>query len=196
VVNVQPTTDGITEIIGTDEALGCIDNAGISNALRSKLAAAQAAIDAGKIQEAINILNALLNQLNAQADKHIKTTCIDSNGNPFNPVTTLIADVKALLASLSVTLKADPIMGSVITSTNSGLAGARVNILNSSKKVVSTAVADVTGFYYFPLTSNLAVGATYTAKVVLPRGYRSSTPVAQTFTWRTNTVLVNNFVLK
>src|SRR5262249_8969541 len=55
-------------------ASGCIDTSGISNALTSKLAAAQADITAGKIREAINTLTALLHQLNAQAGKHIQTS--------------------------------------------------------------------------------------------------------------------------
>jgi hypothetical protein len=97
---VNPSSDGISQVIATDQALGCIDNSGISNALTSKLHSAQQLINAGKIQEAINTLTALLHQLEAQAGKHITTTCTDSNGNQFDPVQVLIDDVKALLASL------------------------------------------------------------------------------------------------
>jgi hypothetical protein len=100
VVKVQVTPESIVTVIGIDQALGCIDNSGIASALTDKLAAAQAYIAAGDIKDAINTLMALLNQLQAQDGKHIKRYCLDSNGNPFDPWQTLVADVQALLASL------------------------------------------------------------------------------------------------
>jgi mRNA-degrading endonuclease toxin of MazEF toxin-antitoxin module len=195
-VTVQATPGSITGVIGTDQALGCIDNSGIVNALSSKLAAAEADINAGKIQEAINTLKALLNQLNAQAGKHIATTCMDSNGNTFDPVTVLIADVKALLASLGVTIKADPIMGSVVNWAHAAVPGATVHVLNASKKIVATATTDAMGFYYFAATESLSKGASYSIKIVFPNSYHSSTPSSQTFTWQATSVLASNFVLK
>ena len=194
-VTVQATPDSVTQVIGADQALGCIDNQGIGNSLTSKLAAAKAYIAAGDIRDAINTLTALLNELQAQAGKHIKTTCTDSNGVTFDPVATLIADVKALLASLGVTLKADPVMGSVSSSSNAAISGATVNILNPSGRVVATASTDAIGFYFFAVTNGWTVNQNYTAKVVLPKGYKTATPVAQTFIWQAGMVTLRNFVL-
>ena len=98
-VTVTATSGGTSTLIGTLQALGCINNSGISNALLSKLAAAQADIDGGRIQAAIDTLTALLNQLQAQAGKHVGTSCT-VNGVTFDPVQVLIADVEALLMSL------------------------------------------------------------------------------------------------
>ena len=137
----------------------------------------------------------MLNELQAQAGKHIKTTCTDSNGVTFDPVATLIADVKALLASLGVTLKADPVMGSVSSSSNAAISGATVNILNSSGRVVATASTDAIGFYFFAVTNGWTVNQNYTAKVVLPKGYKTAMPVAQTFIWQAGMVTLRNFVL-
>jgi beta-propeller repeat-containing protein len=194
VVNVKATSGGITNVIGTLQALGCVDNSGIGNALTTKLASAQALIDAGKIQAAINTLTALLNQLQAQAGKHILTSCT-ADGVTFNPVQVLIDDVKALLASLGVNLKANPIMGNVLNSSKLGIGGITVNILSSTKAVVATAPTDVTGFYYVPTTTNLIPGANYTVRVVVPKGYRNSTPTYQTFTWRATALSLGNFLV-
>jgi len=98
-VTVTATSGGTSTLVGTLQALGCINNSGISNALLSKLAAAQADIDGGRIQAAIDTLTALLNQLQAQAGKHVGTSCT-VNGVTFDPVQVLIADVEALLMSL------------------------------------------------------------------------------------------------
>jgi hypothetical protein len=99
-VNVQATSASVTQVIDDAQALGCIDNGGISNALRSKLAAAQAAMNAGHVQDAMDSLNSFLNQLHAQAGKHISTSCTDGHGNQFNPVQVLATDVEALQAAL------------------------------------------------------------------------------------------------
>ena len=190
------TPDSIKGDINQFFALGCIDNSGISDALKSKLAAAQADINTGKIQVAINTLRALLNDLNAQAGKHISTSCSDSNGVAFDAAAVLIADVKALLASLGANVGADPVMGSLVNSSNAGIPGATVGILNPSKKVVATATTDVTGFYYFPATAGLTSGSSYTAQVIVPKGYKTSTPPSQTFFWQAKTVILSDFVLK
>jgi len=193
-VTAQATTGGITTVITQDQALGCIDNAGISNALTSKLAAAQAYITAGDIQSAINTLTALLNQLNAQAGKHIKTTCTDANGNQFNPVQVLIADVQALLASLGANvIKPNPVMGYAVNSSNAGVSGVTVSIVNSAKTVVASATTDASGFYFFAKTSVFAGGSNYTVKVTPPKPYKSST--SPTFTWHAVAVMVANSVL-
>ena len=193
--NVQATIGGTITVINTDQALGCIDNSGISGALQSKLSAALADIAAGKVQAAINTLSALLNQLQAQAGKHISTSCKDGSGNAFNPDAVLIADVKAILAGLGVNVAADPIMGSVVNSSGVGISGLTVTLLNSAKAVVSSATTDVTGFFYFPLTSGLTPGANYTNKVVIVKPYKNSTPSSQSFTWGASTLLLKNFVI-
>jgi len=98
-VTVSATSGGITQVVGTDQAAGCIDNSGVANSVKSKLAQAQADINAGNIQQAKSVLNDLLNFLQAQRGKHIHTTCT-INGVTFDPDAVLIADVQALLASL------------------------------------------------------------------------------------------------
>lgn len=193
--NVQATIDGTITVISTDQALGCIDNSGISGALQSKLNAAKADIAAGKIQEAINTLKALLNQLQAQAGKHISISCKDGSGNTFNPDAVLIADVKAILASLGVNVAADPIMGSVVNSSGVGISGLTVNLLNPSKSIISSATTDAMGFFYFPATGGLSVGATYTNKVAIVKPYKNTTPSSQSFTWKASTVSLKNFVI-
>lgn len=57
--------------ISNSEQLGLIDNAGIANALTSKIQAAQSAATTGQRQTAINILGAFENQLSAQTGKHV-----------------------------------------------------------------------------------------------------------------------------
>lgn len=51
--------------------MGHIDNRGIANSLFAKLASAQAAQDRGQLQVAVNVLNALAREVEAQAGKHI-----------------------------------------------------------------------------------------------------------------------------
>jgi List-Bact-rpt repeat protein/FIMAH domain-containing protein len=183
-VTVQPTTDGIIQVIGADLLSQCIDSGGIGNALISKLNAAQAFIDAGDIQSAINTLTALLNQLNAQAAKHIKTACSDA----------LIADVQALLASLGASgLKPNPVMGFAVNSSNVGVSGATVSLINSAKVVVASAVTDATGFYFFANTSVFTKGSSYTVKVAPPKPYKSAT--SRAFTWTGSAVSVTASVL-
>jgi hypothetical protein len=96
---VGVTAAGVTQVVGADQAAGCIDNAGVANAVTSMLAQAQADIDSGNVQGAKAILNALLALLEAQNGKHIHTSCT-INGVTFDPDAVLITDVQALLASL------------------------------------------------------------------------------------------------
>jgi predicted outer membrane protein len=51
--------------------MGHIDNQGIARSLFAKLDAAQAALDRGQSNVAINILGALINAIGAQSGKHI-----------------------------------------------------------------------------------------------------------------------------
>jgi hypothetical protein len=196
-VNVVATPDGVTGVVGTDQALGCIDNSGISNALTNKLSTAQAYINAGDIQDAINTLTALLNQLKAQAGKHISTVCTDPNTNTqFNPVQVLIADVEALLAGLKTTGVSDPILGYVVNPANVGVSGAIVTIFDASTAIVASMTTDATGFYFFAQANTLVLGATYKVSVTaIPAPYNISTPNSQTFTWSASQVNLSNFGL-
>jgi len=99
VIAVGVTTSGVTQVVGVDQAAGCIDNAGVANAVTAQLAQAQADLSAGEVQSAKAVLNGLLALLEAQSGKHIHTTCTVDNVT-FDPDAVLIADVQALLASL------------------------------------------------------------------------------------------------
>jgi hypothetical protein len=57
-------------------AQGWIDNGGIKNSLDAKLNAAQTALSSGDQKEAINQLNALLNEVGAQAGKHLSPEAV------------------------------------------------------------------------------------------------------------------------
>ena len=194
-VNVVATIPGMMNVINTDQGLGCIDNAGIAGALQSKLSAALNALNSGQAQVEVNTLQALLNQLRAQAGKHIKTACVDGSGQSFNPDAVLVTDVNDLLVSAGANLKANPILGSVVGGSGAGLSGLTVNILNSRNATVATAATDVSGFYYFPATGGLTSGASYTVKVTVPKAYRNSSPSSQSFSWKGLGVSLSNFVL-
>jgi beta propeller repeat protein len=81
------------ELMQVDSYLadGSIDNEGIGNALKVKLLAAGAALERGDVGAAINMLNALISQVSAQAGKHIT---VDAAAD-------LIAQIQALIDSLS-----------------------------------------------------------------------------------------------
>jgi hypothetical protein len=76
--------------IGNSLALGLIDNQGIANALSSKINAASNAAAAGDKITASNILNAFINQVNAQTGKHITGIAPQ----------VLLADANSLLSQL------------------------------------------------------------------------------------------------
>jgi len=194
-VNVVTTIAAIPNVINADVSLGCIDNSGIVGALNAKLTVAQNALDAGQTQTQINTLQALLNQLYAQAGKHIKTSCVDGSGTPFNPDAVLISDVTNLLTNAGATLVANPIAGNIVNASSVGLPWVTVNLLNSQSATVAIATTDITGYYYFPSTSSLRLGANYTVKVTVPKSYKNSTPGAQSFTWKGTAVSLNIFVL-
>ena len=188
------TPDSLITEVNEFLGLGCIDNAGIANSLASKMAAVKNAIANGQIQTAINILSAFIAEVQAQAGKHISTTCT-AGGHTYHPVQTLIGDAQYLLGTLGAQLTADPIMGSVLSSSLLGVSGATVNLLNSTKAVVATTTTDVTGFYYFAATGGLTTGKTYTVKVTPPSGYKSSMPASESFTWKATRIALKNFVL-
>ena len=194
-LSVVASPAGVSQVVGTLVTLGCIDSAGVGNAFTVKLAQAQAAITAGDYQTAINILTALLQQLQAQAGKHLHTTCTDANGVQFDPVQVLIDDVTAILTALGANLKANPVMGFLMKSSLSEMAGATVSIMSSTKSVVASATTDVTGFFFFAKTGGLKIGSDYTVKVTLPKGYKTSMPASQTFRWGATTIKLANFVV-
>ena len=99
IVTISATTSGVSTVIGDLLTSGCIDNAGIANALTSKLLAAQRAIGGGEIQTANNILTAFENQVRAQIGKHITTSCT-IGGITFNPTNVLLTDAQSLIDSL------------------------------------------------------------------------------------------------
>src|SRR5262249_15990811 len=70
-ITVTPTAAGITKVIADFVGTGDIDNSGISNSLTQKLSTAQRHISAGDKKTAVNILGAVLNELQAQSGKHI-----------------------------------------------------------------------------------------------------------------------------
>jgi SdrD B-like domain len=171
---------------------GCIDN--ISQSLIAKLNATEGLISKGQLQAAINTLAALVNEVQVQAGKHISTSCKDPSGRSFNPAQLLLSDAQYLQGILAGQLKPNSILGSVVTG-NNGIAGATVNLVNSKKTVIATAVTDGVGFYYFADTGGLTKGVNYTVNVTLPKGYKSSTPSSQAFTWQGSLVGLSSFVL-
>ena len=172
---------------------GCIDN--ISQSLIAKISATGNLVNKGQYQAAINTLAALIYEVQAQAGKHISTSCKDPSGRTFDPTKLLIGDAQYLQGILAGQLKPNPIFGSVVNSSNVGMNGVTVNVVNSKKTIIATAVTDSVGFCYFADTSILTVGASYAVNASLPKGYKSSTPSSQTFTWKGNQVTLSNFVL-
>jgi len=139
-------------------------------------------------------ITAFVYEVQAQMGKHITTTCHDPSGRSFNAAQLLLDDLQALQATFGGQLKPNPIMGFVSSAANTPIYGATVNLMGSAKTVAASATTDSTGFYYFADTSGLAGGVGYSASVTLPKGFKSSTPGTQTFTWLGSSV-VGNFVL-
>jgi hypothetical protein len=96
---IAVTAQSLTADVNNLQSLGCIDD--IGQALDAKIASAQSFIAKAQPQQAINILSALTNELEAQAGKHISTACKDPNGVSFNPVQLLLDDTQFLSASLA-----------------------------------------------------------------------------------------------
>jgi hypothetical protein len=189
-------TSNIIRVTGDFLNAGCIDNAGIVNALTSKLSAAQDAIGRGNIQTAINILAAFEKQVQAQSGKHIAASCT-LGGITFDPATLLLTEVQSLINNLRTSDTADPITAYVVDSNGLGISGATVSIKDSFPHTVATATTDITGFYFFPTTGVLASGSSYTVQVTaLPSGFTTSTPASQPFTWLGNGIVPSTIVLK
>lgn len=186
------TPASVSNVVNQVVSGGCVDNSGIANAFTNKLAAAQSAISAGKTQLAVNILDALLFQLQAQSGKHVATSCT-INGITFNSAAALITDVQSMISALKLT--PNPVIGYVVNGSGAGVGGATVSILNGG--IIASSATDSTGFYYFANGALLAVGTTYTVKpTVLPSPYKSSSPPSQMFTWQGVMVNMVPFVAK
>jgi hypothetical protein len=66
-----PTIASLVACVGHAAQHGFIDNQGITNSLLAKLDAAQAAQDRGQTKTAVNLLNAFIHEVQAQAGKYI-----------------------------------------------------------------------------------------------------------------------------
>jgi hypothetical protein len=194
--SIVVTPDSLEKELNIFLGFGCIDNSGLANSLTSKIEAAKSRITAGDTKSAINTLAALLNQLEAQAGKHISTGCTDPNTHTqFNPTQVLITDLETLLAKLKTAGITDPILGYVSNGID-GVAGATITLLDAANNVVATTATDQTGFYFFAQTNTLTVGASYTVTVAtIPKPYTTSSPASQSFTWSAAQVSLGNFAL-
>ena len=182
-IEVNASPEAVTDVIAAFQAAGAIDNSGIANALATKLADAKNAAEAGDTTRAANSLGALINQIHAQAGKHIASTAT-VNGVTIEPPNVLLADVRDLLAALHTTSVQNPIMGYVTTAANGEVRDAALSLIDATGAVVATATTDSTGFYYFPGTNALVPGSPYSVRVTgFPRGFTAASPVVQTFNW-------------
>jgi FIMAH domain-containing protein len=203
------TPAGIATVIANLLASGCIDNSGIANALTGKLSAAQAALNGGQIQTAINTLGAFQSQVQAQSGKHISNSCTTTftlivtgtslgevhlasanvSATSTNAAGILAADASSAITKLAGANTADPIVGTV-----SNAPMGTVVTINGPSTMLST-MTDGTGFYYFANTG-LVKGVSYTIKAPapLPAGFNGVTPTSQIFTWG-GKGLVFNFTL-
>ena len=68
---LTPTIAALTTCVEHAASQGIIDNQGVTNSLLAKLDTAQAALDRGLTSVAINDLQAFINEVQAQAGKHI-----------------------------------------------------------------------------------------------------------------------------
>jgi len=66
-----PTISSLRTCVQHAADEGFIDNQGVTNSLLAELDAAQAALDHGQTGAAINLLNAFIHEVQAQAGKHI-----------------------------------------------------------------------------------------------------------------------------
>ena len=193
-VTIVATAAAIVNVIGQEQGLGCIDRSGIGESLTAKMNAYQTLASGGHAQGAANVLAAFQYEVQGQIGHHIVTSCTDPvTGDTFSPGNTLIADAQSLQATLATPVKAAPIVGSVVSTSDAGAAGRAVNLL-SGKSVVATASTDTVGFYYLDTTA-LKVGAQYSVTATIPKGYKASSPASQTFTWTGKALQLATFTL-
>lgn len=191
---IAVTFNSLGEDVTNLSALGCIDN--LSQSLLAKISSAQNLVSKGQTQAAVNTLAALIQEIQAQAAKHISTTCKDPNNRTFDPVQLLLEDARYMQMSVGGQLSANPVLGWVVNAGGAGVGGVTVSILDAASTPIATAVTDATGFYYFAQTSTsgLVTGANYSVVVTIPAPYTTSTPATQGFTW-SNTAVVGSFTL-
>lgn len=67
----EATIESLAQHVEHAAIMGHITNDGVANSLLAKLATAQAAFDRGQTTVAVNILNAFVNQLEAQTGQHV-----------------------------------------------------------------------------------------------------------------------------
>jgi hypothetical protein len=72
-LHLQATIAGTQCAVDAFCAAGEIDNAGVCNSLTAKLTNAQSSLDKDNLTPAVNLLNAFLNEVAAQTEKHIST---------------------------------------------------------------------------------------------------------------------------
>ena len=193
-VTIIATAAAIVNVIGQQQALGCVDQSGIVQSLASKMNTYQMLASGGHVQGASNVLTAFQYEVQGQIGHHIVTSCTDSvTGTAFSPGDTLIADAQSLQATLATPTKGAPIVGSVVSTGDAGIAGRTVNLL-SGKTAVATASTDAVGFYYLDTTA-LKAGAQYSVSVTIPKGYKASSPASQTFTWTGKALQLATFTL-
>ena len=65
------TIESLRDCVEHASMMGHIDNTGVANSLLAKLSAAQAAVDRGQPGVAVNILEALISEVQAQSGEHI-----------------------------------------------------------------------------------------------------------------------------
>jgi hypothetical protein len=188
-VTVVATIASVSSAVDSFGAAGCIDSAGVVNAFKAKLTVAQNLSDAGRNQPAANVLAALLYQIGAQTSKHIMASCI-VDGQTIDPSDVLKTDVSALI-QVFATAAPNPLIGNVVTSANAPVQGATVTLSGNSISAVS-AVTDVTGFYYFPVTSGLKPGATF--QVSVPLSTKKKGVSSLQFIWSGAETVLNNLV--
>jgi hypothetical protein len=69
--HMDATIDSLHHCVMHAYEMGHITNKGVADSLMAKLDAAQAAFDRGQTEVAINLLNAFVNEVNAQSGKFI-----------------------------------------------------------------------------------------------------------------------------
>ena len=71
---MTPTVAALRDCVTHATSEGLIDNAGVAHSLFAKIDAAQAAVDRGQPSVAANILDAFVQETQAQAGRHIDAT--------------------------------------------------------------------------------------------------------------------------
>ena len=190
-VNVVATLTSVADLVGTLGSTGCIDNLGVANAFIAKLTVAQNLSNAGRSLPAANALAALLYQIDAQTGKHLRTSC-EVGGQTIDPSAALKTDVQAVMQSIT-TAAPNPLMGNVVTTAGLGVGNATVTLSGASITAAS-AITDVTGFYYFPVTSGLKAGAGF--QVSVPLSTKKKGVASQQFIWSGAATVLNNLVFE